>query len=167
MKKASFVFSFLLVTVISSAQNSVDTTAPYKRFPTVPPFKLLQIDSVSLITRDNLKKHKPVLLILFNPDCDHCRHETEEIIKHIDELKKVQIIMAAMSKHREMKEFYVKFKLDEFKNIRVGRDFQNLLPSFYKVGSLPYLAMYDKKGNLLSTFEGTMNIEDLINVFSK
>jgi len=167
MKKASFVFSFLLVTVISSAQNSVDTTAPYKRFPTVPPFKLLQTDSVSFLTRDNLKKHKPVLLILFSPECDHCKHETEEIIKHIDDLKKVQIIMATIAKHSQMKEFYVQYRLDEFKNIQVGQDFQYLLPSFYRVSSLPYLAMYDKKGKLLSTFEGSMKIEDLIKVFGK
>jgi hypothetical protein len=30
---------------------------------------------------------------------------------------------------------------------------------------MPYLAMYDKKGNLLTTFQGSMKIEDLANVF--
>ena len=165
MKKLCFVLATLLVAGNSFAQNSADTTPPYKRFPTVPPFKLLQTDSASILTKDNLKKNKPVLVILFNPECEHCKHETEEIIQHIDELKKVQIIMATMAQYHQMKEFYTRYKLSEFKNIKVGKDYQNMLPSFYRVSSLPYLAMYDKKGKLLTTFEGSMKIEDLIAVF--
>jgi len=165
MKKIYLIFSVLLIAIVSCAQNARDTTPPYKRFPTVPPFKLLQTDSVSVLTKDNLKKKKAVLIILFNPECDHCKHETEEIIKHIDELKKVEIVMATMAQYPQMKAFYTKYKLGEFKNIKVGQDFQYMLPSFYRVSSLPYLAMYDKKGNLLSTFEGSMKIEDLISVF--
>ncbi len=165
MKRLCFIIIPVLLTFGAFAQATTDTTAPYKRFPTVPPFKLLETDSVSLFTKDNLKKNKPVLVILFNPECDHCKHETEEIIKHIDELKKIQIVMATMAQYAQMKDFYVKFKLDEYKNIQVGQDFQYLLPSFYRIHSLPYLAMYDKKGNLLQTFEGSMKIEDLITVF--
>jgi len=30
---------------------------------------------------------------------------------------------------------------------------------------MPYLAMYNKKGNLLATFEGSMKTEDLIHTF--
>ena len=165
MKKICFIFSILLFSIVSFAQNGVDTTPAYKRFPTVPPFKLLQTDSISVLTKDNLKKNKPVLIVLFNPECDHCKHETEEIIKHIKELKKVQIIMATMAQYAQMKDFYTKYDLNKFKNIKVGQDFQYMLPSFYMAHSLPYLAMYDQKGNLLTTFEGSMKIEDLINVF--
>ena len=167
MKKFFLLSSLLLFTVASFAQNSYDTTAPYRRFPIVPAFKLLQTDSVSFFTKANLKKNKPVLIILFNPECDHCKHETEEILKHIEELKQVQIIMATMAQYAPMKDFYIKYKLGDFKNIKVGQDFQYMLPSFYRVNSLPYLAMYDKKGKLISTFEGSMKIQDLINVFDK
>jgi thioredoxin-related protein len=166
MQKLVYVVFLLLIGNSMLAQNGIDTTPPYKRFPTVPPFKLLQTDSVSMFTKNDLKKNKPVLVILFNPDCEHCKHETDEIIKHIDDLKKVQIIMATMAPHAAMKDFYAKYKLGEFKNIKVGRDFQYMLPSFYSVRTLPYLAMYDQKGNLLTTFEGSMKIEELIKVFN-
>jgi thioredoxin-related protein len=166
MQKLVYVLFALLIGNSTLAQNGIDTTPPYKRFPTVPPFKLLQTDSISMFTKTDLKKNKPVLVILFNPDCEHCKHETDEIIKHIDDLKKVQIIMATMAPHAAMKDFYAKYKLGEFKNIKVGRDFQYMLPSFYSVRTLPYLAMYDQKGNLLTTFEGSMKIEELIKVFN-
>jgi len=74
--------------------------------------------------------------------------------------------MATMLPLDIMKAFIVKYNLSQYKNIIVGRDIHYLLPGFYMIGNLPYLAMYDKQGKLLSTFEGTMKMEDLIKVFN-
>jgi thioredoxin-related protein len=156
---------FILIGSIVYSQKDSIQLPPYKRFPTVPPFKLLKIDSTSYFTKGDLKKNKPVLIILFNPDCDHCKHEIEAIVKDIDELKNVQIVMSTMMPFSLMKSFYQSYGLEKFDNITVGQDFQYLLPTFYQIRFMPYLAMYDKKGNLLTTFEGTMKIEDLVNVF--
>lgn len=165
MRRVFCLLTGIIFSVNLYAQDAIDTTPPFRRFPVIPPVKLLAIDSMSVITKDNLTKNKPVLLILFSPECEHCQHETEAILARINELKKVQIIMATTLPFDMMKEFYEKYRLADYKNIRVGQDTQYLLPSFYRVHSLPYLAMYDKKGKLIRTFEGTMNIEDLINVF--
>jgi thiol-disulfide isomerase/thioredoxin len=177
MKKMFLLFILISVTFYSfsqadSAKKSSSYTQqenvvlpPYKRFPTVPPLKLLLLDSTSYFTKNDLKKNKPVLIIVFNPDCEHCKHETEEIVKNIDSLKNVQIIMATMMPFDLMKSFYENYDLQRFQNIIVGKDVQYTLPSFYQMHFMPYLAMYDKKGNLLSTFEGAMKIEDLIHTF--
>jgi thiol-disulfide isomerase/thioredoxin len=177
MKKIFLLFILISVTLFSfsqtdSAKKSSSynqqenvTLPPYKRFPTVPPLKLLLLDSTSYFTKNDLKKNKPVLIIVFNPDCEHCKHETEEIIKNIDSLKNIQIIMATMMPFDLMKSFYEKYELQRFQNITVGKDVQYTLPSFYQMHFMPYLAMYDKKGNLLDTFEGAMKIEDLIHTF--
>jgi len=149
----------------SSAQQEEPTLPPYKRFPTVPPLKLLLLDSTSYFTKNDLKKNKPVLIIVFNPDCEHCKHETEEIIKNIDSLKNIQIVMATIMSFDLMKSFDEKYELQRFQNIIVGKDVQYTLPSFYQMHFMPYLAMYNKKGNLLATFEGAMKMEDLIRTF--
>ncbi|HMG66067.1 MAG TPA: thioredoxin fold domain-containing protein [Chitinophagaceae bacterium] len=167
MKKIMLLSSLLLAGIISFCQSEADSTAPYKRFPTVPPFQLLKVDSSSYFTKSDLKKNKPVLLILFNPDCEHCKHETEEIIKNIDQFKDIQIVMATMMPFDEMKSFYEKYDLKRFDNITVGQDIKYTLPVFYNIRFMPYLAMYNKKGNLLTTFEGSMKIEDLENVFKQ
>jgi len=177
MKKMCLLFILISVTFCSfsqadSAKKSSSynqqenvTLPPYKRFPTVPPLKLLLLDSTSYFTKNDLKKNKPVLIIVFNPDCEHCKHETEELLKNIDSLKNVQIIMATMMPFDLMKSFYENYDLQRFQNITVGKDVQYTLPSFYQMHFMPYLAMYDKKGNLLATFEGAMKIEDLIHTF--
>ena len=95
--------------VSARSQNDSVPPPPYLRFPTVPPFKLLEVDSSSYFAKKDLKKNEPVLIMLFNPDCDHCKHETEEIIKNIDHLKNVQIVMATMMPFDMMKSFYEKY----------------------------------------------------------
>ena len=165
MKNAFLLIVFLSSTSICVAQKSLTPAPPYQRFPTIPPFKLLTIDSSTYFTKTDLKKHKPLLLILFDPDCEHCRFETQEILDNIDEFKKIQIVMATILPFNMMKAFYEKYELQKFKNITVGQDFQYILPGFYLNRNLPYLALYDKKGKLLTTFEGTMKIENLLDIF--
>jgi thiol-disulfide isomerase/thioredoxin len=165
MKKIFLLTCLVSISLLSFCQQDSIQLPPFKRFPTVPPFKLLKIDSSTYFTKNDLPRNKPVLIIVFNPDCEHCKHETEQIIKNIDELKNVQIVMATIMPFDMMRSFYEKYELKRFENITVGKDTQYMLPSFFQMHFMPYLAMYNKKGNLLTTFEGSMKIEDLISTF--
>jgi thioredoxin-related protein len=165
MKKLILILSVLVQSATLFAQSAPDTTLPYRRYPFIPPFKLLEVDSTTFFAKADLKKDEPVLLMLFSPNCEHCQHETEEILKRINDLSKVQVVMATTMPFNTMRDFYSKYELVKFKNIKVGHDYQYRLPSFYMVHNLPYLAMYDKEGKLMTTFEGTMKIDDLIKLF--
>jgi thioredoxin-related protein len=164
MKKTIGSLLILLIAFSAGAQSD-SLLAPYKRFPTVPPIRLLLADSSTILTKDMLPKKKAVLVMIFSPDCDHCKHETEEIIKQIDKFKKVEIVMATFLPFDKMKEFYTHYDLKRFKNIQVGRDFTFLLPSFYNFRSFPFFAFYDKKGDLIEAFEGTLPIDKLTDKF--
>lgn len=148
-------------------QNDSIPEAPYKRFPTPPPFKLLLTDSSTHFTKDDLAKKKAVMIMLFSPDCEHCQHETEEIIKHIDDFEKVQIIMCTMLPFDKMAAFYNKYDLRRFDNIVMGKDMNYMLPAFYNVRNLPFLAFYNKKKELISVFEGSLPIEKVIEEIRK
>lgn len=165
MNKLIFITALLFCSAICFAQKDSVLAPPYKRFPMVPPFKLLQADSSSYFTKADLKKKKPVLIILFDPACEHCQHETEEIIKNMDEFKKIEIVMATNASYEMLKDFYKKYDLEKYENIHAGLDVQTILAPFFMIHNLPYLAMYDKKGNLLTTFEGTMKIEKILETF--
>jgi hypothetical protein len=47
----------------------------------------------------------------------------------------------------------------------MGRDTKFFLPPFYHMQSLPYLALYDKGGHLITTFEGNVKIDKLLEAF--
>jgi thioredoxin-related protein len=166
MKKSILFFSILVFVQIGFAQGD-STKAPYLRFPNFPPVKLLMPDSASYFTKDDLPKKSAVMLMLFNPQCDHCQHETEEIIKHIDQFKGIQIVMTTSMLFDSMMTFREKYKLADFKNIVVAQDTHFFLPSYFMIRNLPFLAFYNKKKELISVFEGSMPIEKALEELKK
>ena len=141
-----------------------DTTPLFKRFPDFPPITLLKSDS-GLITKQGLKKNQQVLLMYFSPDCHHCQRQMEDILQRINEFKRTQIILATYRAMEEMVNFQSKYKLENYSNIQVGRDTKYFIQPFYKVKNLPYLALYDKKGKLITTFEGNVSVDTLLHSF--
>ena len=141
--------------------------APYKRFPGVPPFELLNPDSATWFKKADLPKNQPVLLMVFNPECDHCQHQTEQMLLDIDQLKDIQIVFATPEDFEKMKAFNERYNLAKYSNIHLGRDTKFFLPPFYRMRNLPYLALYNRKGNLITTFDGNATTEQLLKAFSK
>jgi thiol-disulfide isomerase/thioredoxin len=164
---------FSLAVVISCfisrgfAQTDSANMPPYLRFPTVPPIKILKVDSTTYFTKDNMKKNKATIIIIFNPGCEHCKHETEQIIKNIDDFKDVQIVMTTPQSFAEMKDFYKNYNLGKYPNIVVGRDEHFTMPTFYSIRSLPFLAFYNKKQKLISVHEGNMPVPKMIEEMNK
>ena len=156
MKYLLIIICFLLVTDIYSQSDSIPP--PFKKFPNFPPVKLI-LPGNATFTKADLPKKKPVMLMVFSPMCEHCKLETEEMIKNIDKFKNSVIVMATMMPYDSMMSFRDKFKLADYDNIIVGQDTQFFLPVYYKISNLPFLAFYDKKGKLISIFEGSLPIE--------
>lgn len=166
MKKLLFTLALVFTAVIGFSQTDT-TKAPYLKFPSYPPVKLLMTDSSHFFTRENLDKKSPVMLMFFDPGCDHCKHETEDLIKHMDELKDVQIVMTTYKPITEIKGFVSHFELTRFSNIVVAQDFGFFLPSFYNISYFPFLAFYNKKKELIDVFQGPMPIEKLVETIHK
>ena len=164
MKKWLFLFSALITMQWVAAQNATDTPA-YQRFPGLPPISLLQADS-TLLTKEGLKQ-QPTIIMYFSPSCEHCQHQWHDMVEHMDALKKYQIIMATYQPFEEMVDFYKTQKVASYPNIKMGRDTKFALPPFYQIQSLPYQALYDKKGKLLTTFGGNVKIETMLQAFHK
>ncbi len=144
-----------------------DTAPVSERFPTIPPFTLQGIDSSTSITKASLSERKQTLIMYFSPDCDHCQHQTEDMLKNMDQLKDVQIIMATYQPFAEMTAFYEKYQIASYPQIKVGRDTKFFFVPFYKIRELPFMALYDKKGNLIKTFQSTTDMSKITDAFEK
>jgi thioredoxin-related protein len=153
----------LLAGGIWASGQHVDTPA-YKKNPTVPEFSLLQADS-SVLTKNNLKQ-QATLIMYFSPTCDHCQHQWDDMVKHKDQLKNIQIVMATYQPLEEMQDFYKKQQIASYPNIKMGRDTEFKLVPFYRIRSLPYQVLYDKNGKLITTYEGNVKVETMLDAFN-
>jgi len=150
----------------SRAQAPVNVAdAPYLKNPGLPPFKLLQVDSLHFVTRDDIKKNHKVLLIFFSPECEHCKHQMRDILEDFSRFKDIEIVMATYQPFDEMKTFYEYFRIGDHPNILMGRDEKYLLPPYYRMQSLPFLGLYDKKGQFITRFEGNQKADTILKAF--
>lgn len=166
MKNCLIIIGLLLIInadSYSQHNHQVDTVpAPAKRSKNFPPVKLLMPDSATYFTKEKLAKNKPVFLMVFHPSCEHCQQEAEEITKNIDRFKGIQIVMSSMVPLSEMKPFTEKYKLAAFDNIIVAQDYSFFLPPFFQFNNLPFLAFYNKKKKLVSTFGGSLSVDKIL-----
>jgi thioredoxin-related protein len=139
--------------------------APYLKNPGIPPFHLLEVDSVHILTKEDIKKNRRVLLIFFSPECEHCKHQMRDILADFSKFKDIEIVMATFQPFEQMQTFYSYFRIGDHPNILMGRDEKYMLPPFYRMQSLPFLALYDKKGNYITHFEGNQKVDTIMNAF--
>ena len=154
------LYLFLIVIGFNSAVFSqVDSTSPvYLRFPFIPKFTIYKAADSTAFTREDLKKKKPTVFIVFSPDCEHCQRETDSLIRHINLFHNAQIVMTTYLAHDMMVKFYHDYKIANYPEIIMGRDAKFFFPIFFKVTSLPAMYVYDKKGKFKKAFEGSVNL---------
>ncbi|MFT3936024.1 MAG: thioredoxin [Chitinophagaceae bacterium] len=166
MRILTLLFSCFLLSFSMHAQiDSVDKNAPYIKNPGIPEFDLLQVDSSTHITKANITPKHKTIIMFFSPECSHCQHQTEDMIAGMDSLKDVQIVMATYQPFEQMVEFNQKYGIDKFPNIKMGRDTKYFFPPFYRMKSLPHLALYSSKGTYITSFEGNQKIATLLDAF--
>jgi thiol-disulfide isomerase/thioredoxin len=165
MKFYTLIVLFFSLNNNISAQDTIQP--PYKKFPSYPPVKLLNADSTSFYTKDDLPKKKKVMLVLFNPQCEHCQHEAETLTNNLDKFKKIHIVMTTTAPIYEMLNFANKYKLAEKSNIVFAQDTNYFLLSFYNLRNLPFHAFYGKNKELISVAEGSMTLEKIMTELSK
>ena len=159
MKKIFIALVLLTGFVQVKAQEVQDSVPVYQRFPTVPPFTIMSAPDSIAFSKDDLKKRKPVIIIVFSPDCEHCKHFTKELLANYSLVKNARIVMSSALNYDLIKKFYEEDKIADYPNITVGRDGTNFLSTFFKVRSFPTVVVYDKKGNFVKRFDGAVTIE--------
>jgi thioredoxin-related protein len=158
-------FNLIIICILSSlfavAQED-STKAPFLQFPFIPQFKIFKAPDSSAYTREDLPSKKPVILMIFSPECDHCKHQIENMLKQKQKLEKYQIVMTTWLPFDAMVKFYNELKIADHPNIVMGRDTKFFFPVHYKLRGLPGIYLYDKKHRLMKNFENTVTVDKLI-----
>jgi len=156
------LFFPLLCSAQSQQVPAAETPPPYKTQPGLPPLRLLLGDSTTWFQTEKVARKKPMLLLFFSPACSHCQKSAEELVRLKDSLPDMQLVMATLAPIGEMNAFREKYGTDALPQTIVGKDAYVLLPPFFNIRHLPFIALYDRKGNLSETLEGSLPIPLLL-----
>ena len=160
LKKLFFGMLFLAVYIQSSSQLSPNKDR-------VPPFTILLTTGENFSYKE-LQKDKPVILIYFAPDCDHCRDFIKALTTGMKGFTKTQIVMVSYSPLAKLKQFTSDFNLSQFSNIKIGTEGNSfIVPNYFKIVTFPFTALFDKTGKLIARFPQPPSLEMLSDALKK
>ena len=99
-----------------------------------------------------------VALVLFQPDCDHCQREAEQIRLNLEGFKDYKLYFISSAPMPEITRFAEQYKLVNLNNVVFARtEAQNVIKAFGPIEA-PSIYLY-KKGSLIESFNGEVAIE--------
>ena len=164
MKTLLAIIFFSCFLNVANAQQ-FDTIPPYQKDSIIPAFSILQTDS-TWFNKEALPGNRPVVIIYFRPDCGHCQLTAQEFEQKIAQFKDVFFVWVSYDSVAHIKSFAEEYKLLNAKNIRVGRDTKYYVPSFFKIKFTPFIAVYNKKGKLMHTYDGGTDPDTIVRLLN-
>jgi thiol-disulfide isomerase/thioredoxin len=161
LKNIFLLSLFCFFVLLSNAQQGTDA-ATLNNIQHLPAFTIYKVPDSSAFTNDQLKKNKPVVLMFFSPDCEHCQKETKELLAYKQELKDLQIIMASPAALSEIKSFYQDYNIASMGNVIMGKDQQYALGRKYQLRTYPSVFVYDASGTLAKAFIGNVSVPSIL-----
>ena len=123
----------------------------------------MTLSNNKILNAADLPKGKPLVLIYFDPDCDHCQKLMTELFKKINSFKKVEMVLITFKSVTEVAAFEKKYTTSKYANMRVGTEGTFFyLKNYYKLEKMPFTALYDSKGNYSYSYRDETPMDDLI-----
>lgn len=128
----------------------------------MPSFNLLLLDSVTQFNTQQIPEGKPIALLYFSPDCEHCQKETKGIIQKMDSLNQVEFYFITNDPFERLQVYNHAYKLYKYSNIILGRDYDFAFIRHFKEAAPPYLVIYDQYKKERAVFIGEYPTSQLI-----
>ncbi len=143
-------FSFIFLSVDANSQ-------------TIPLFKIHETNG-KVINSSSLINNKPVVLIYFSPDCEHCTTLLAKVFKQIDQFKKATIALVSFMPLTDVAAFEKLYHTNQYKNMIVGTEEPVLfVKNLYNLESTPFTMLFNKAGKLIVSYKKETPLNDLIN----
>jgi Uncharacterized protein SCO1/SenC/PrrC, involved in biogenesis of respiratory and photosynthetic systems len=152
MKKSAF-YIFLIMT-FCFVHSSVESQP-------IPTFKM-QLTNGKIFTDKDLPHPKPVIIIYFSPDCEHCQTLMSAFFKRVNEFKNAEIIMVTFRPLSEVVGFEKMYQTSKYHNIIVGTEMPIFFfKTYFNLLHTPFTVLYDKQGQYRYSYREQTLIDDL------
>jgi len=158
MKYRIFLQCFLILSIVSACSR------PSQKKDEAPARNDLPKMLITTLAESTVNTHDlegEVIIIFFQPDCDHCQREAKEIRDHLDAFKKYNMYFVTSNPKFEVERFVKDYDLAGHSNVHFGvTTTEQILNSF---GPIPAPSMYIySDGKLTQKFNGETPIEKIL-----
>lgn len=153
----------LLFAIISFSCSSPSSKTPVEP-PPIPPRNDLPNMIITSLDESKIDVHalkENTILILFQPDCDHCQREAKDIRENLDAFKNYSLYFISADQFANVKKFGEDYDLMGHPNVYFAlTTVDNVLKNF---GAIPAPSVYiyaDQK--LVQKFNGEVTIDRIL-----
>jgi thiol-disulfide isomerase/thioredoxin len=158
MYKISCLFLLLLICSCSGSREKEDRSEPEASANDLPEIQLMLESGTRNSTR-NLSGN--VALILFQPDCDHCQREAQQIQQNLEHFKEWQLYFISAAPMEEVIRFAEEYNLKGNSRIKFATtSVSEILNSFGPIEA-PSIYLYSKS-KLVKSFHGEVEVSEII-----
>jgi thiol-disulfide isomerase/thioredoxin len=158
MRRVFLVISYVTIAITSFGQ---------KPSIKLPPFQILQ-ESRKIFKAEDLPMGKPIIIIYFSPDCDHCKLFIKKLLKQSAKFKKASLALITYEEIDKVKTFIKKYAMYKYPNIYVGTEGTSFfVRDYYKIVSMPFVALHNKNGDLIQAYQRNIPINTLLATLQK
>jgi len=151
----------LLVVFVPFSLSSCSQSKPAAPGPSLPDFRIL-LSTGKYYTLKDVDKTKPVLLIYFSPDCDHCMTLMKDIFSKINLFNSVELLMISFRPIEEIRQFSADFKTEKYKNIKLGTEgYTFAVRDYYNFIRTPFLVLYNSKLEFHTFFSEKITADEI------
>ena len=159
----SFMIGIPMTAMFSIANGQAAFDPPKE----LPPIKLQMTDG-SVFEKSAIKHDKPLLIIYFSPDCEHCQKLTKELIKNMSAFRDIHILMISFVPYGSIKNFEEQYHLKAYPNIRIGTEgLAFTVKNYYRLQRTPFVGLYTRQGTLVKAYDNNPPFEELIRLVKK
>lgn len=124
-------------------------------------FQTLQDDVIEL---RNFANGKPLLLMYINTECGACQIELESLYKRRENFREFQVLLVSSQETKEITDALCDFPFLTLSNFQIGRDEDLVLSTHLGVSGYPSIFCYNKEGDLLANFRGTIKLDVILDL---
>ena len=162
MKNRNFPIG-LLFAIISFSCSSPSSKTPVEP-PPAPPRNDLPSMIITSLDESKIDVHAlkdNTILILFQPDCDHCQREAKEIRENLDAFKNYSLYFISADQRAAVKKFGEDYDLMGHTNVYFAlTTVENVLKNF---GAIPAPSVYIYANQkLVQKFNGEVTIDRIL-----
>ena len=133
-----------------------------ERITIMPDFIFYDEKGMPVSNSDFQKTNCKVIIIFFDPECEHCQYMVRSLLKSGQKLNNAILLMISLADAQKLKDFKNEFHLDSIKNIKLLRDQKIEFPKIFGTSMVPSFFIY-KNGRLIKKIFGETRIENLLN----
>ena len=157
-------YLLLMMLCVMSMMTNSDANAQKGK---LPPFRM-QTSSGGIFKAEQLPMGKPIILIYFDPGCDHCDELLRAFFRRAGEFTKASVAMITYEHPSRLIAFEKAFHTKDHSNLYTGTEGESFfVRNYYGITSMPFVALYNSMGDLVKEYRVNPSISDLKNQLGK